>query len=305
MKLRSTFVALLTLLCAQATVRANTTYNLVFGNYVNESLQYAGNLDVSGDWTEIPGGSSGGTEQIACMVSNSGIVAGTASANNGTPTCGNPGPGAANNISIYTPPSNYALWGGASSGANSTYFEDDGDPDYGAPIYFNASADLIAGDSYTLSFYEASNEEADNNGSYNDYWQVYLLSTDTYICPTSVCTAGTYADGTANFQTPTAMVNTGEKSTPWQLETYTFTATAKTVIEFVTDAVVASGTEPTPGNFNPPIFDLADIVLTQNSTAPEPSTWALTILGVGAACIASRLRRRSSPAAPMKRIQQG
>jgi hypothetical protein len=301
MHLGSTLLAALTLLCAQATVSANTTFNLTFGSYVNESLQFAGNNSVSGDWTEIPGGSNSTTEQIACMVSNT-ITPGTTSANNGTSTCGSPsGPGAAGHISIYASPTNYSIWGGTST---STYFEDDGDPAYGAPIYMNASADLIAGDSYTLSFYQASNEEATNNASYNDHWQVYLLPTDTYICPISVCTSGAFANGTAAFASA-AMANTGAESTPWVQQSFTFTATANTVIEFVTDAVVASGQEPTPTNFNPPIFDLADITLTQNASTPEPSTWALTILGVGAACVASRLRRRSSTSAAMKRVLQG
>lgn len=297
MHLRSTFVAVLTMFCAPSIVRANTTYNLTFGTYSNESLQYTGNNYVSGYWTEINGGTYGSGQQIVCMVANTTT----------TNTCGNAGPGSAKHIPIYTPPSNYAIWGGTSS---STYLEVDGDPAYGAPVYTDldaANADaLVVGDSYTLSFYQASNEEGGSKAAYNDYWQVYLSAgtgAGTYICPASVC--GTpVGSGTLAFTSP-VMKNPGTGvSTPWVLVTYTFTATSTNEkLEFVADAVNPAG-EATPTNFNPPFLDLAAITLTHNNSTPEPSTWALTILGIGGACTASRLRRRRSCSAAMKRLQQ-
>lgn len=296
MHLRSTLVAVLTMLCTQATLSANTTYNLSFGTYSNESLQYTGNNYISGDWTEINGGTYGSGQQIVCMVAN----------NTTTNTCGNAGPGSAQHIPIYTPPSNYAIWGGTST---STYLEVDGDPAYGAPIYTDldaANSDaLVVGDSYTLSFYEASNEESGSHAAYNDYWQVYMSAgtgAGTYICPASVCGTAV-GSGTLAF-TSTEMQNPGTgASTPWVQVTYTFTATsANEILEFVTEAINPAG-EATPTNFNPPFLDLAAITLTQNAI-PEPGTWALTILGIGGACIAGRLRRRSSSAAALKRLQQ-
>jgi len=296
MRYRSSFVALLLVLCAQATVRANTTYNLTFGAYSNESLQYTGNNYISGYWTEANGGTYGSGEQIVCMVTNSTT----------TNTCGNPGPGTAQHIPIYTPPSNYAIWGGTST---STYLEDDGDPAYGAPIYTDLDAAngdaLVLGDSYTLSFYQASNEEGGNKAAYNDYWQVYLsdgTGAGSYICPSSVCGTAV-GSGTLAFTSP-VMQNPGTgASTPWVLVTYTFTATSTDeILEFVTEAINPAG-EATPTNFNPPFLDLAAITLTHNT--PEPGTWALTILGLGGACVAGRLRRRRSSSAAMKRLQQG
>ena len=290
---RWTLVFVLALLCA--TLSANTTYDLSFGSYSNEALQYTGNNNVSGDWTEIAGGTYGSGEQIVCMVADTTT----------TNTCGNAGPGSAQHIPIYTPPSNYATWGGT---ATSTYLEDDGDPAYGAPIYTDldsANSDqLTAGVEYTLSFYEASNEETNSTPTaYNDYWQVYMSSgtgPGTYICP--VC-APVVGSGTL-LTTSTEMQNPGGASTPWTQVTYTFTAnSANDVLEFVTDAVIATGPEPTPQGFNPPFLDLANITLT---TSPEPGTWALTILGIAGACVASRLRRRSSSAsAAFKRVKQG
>jgi hypothetical protein len=298
MHLRSTLVTVLTMFCAQAILSANTTYNLSFGAYSNESLQYTGNNYASGDWTEANGGTYGSGQQIVCMVANNTI----------TNTCGNAGPGSAQHIPIYASPSNYAIWGGT---ATSTYLEVDGDPAYGAPIYTDldaANSDaLIVGDSYTLSFYEASNEETNSTATaYNDYWQVYMSAgtgAGTYICPAAVCGTAV-GSGTLVF-TSTEMQNPGGASTPWVQVSYTFTATsANEVLEFVPEALIASGPEPAPGNFNPPFLDLAAITLTQNAI-PEPGTWALTILGVAGACIASRLRRRSSSAAALKRLQQG
>jgi hypothetical protein len=296
MQLRPTHVALITLFCAQATVSANTSYNLTFGSYSNQSLQYTGNNYVSGDWTEMNGGTYGSGQQIVCMVSNATT----------TNTCGNPGPGSSQHIPIYTPPSNYAIWGGTST---STYFEVDGDPAYGAPIYTDLDAAngdaLVVGDSYTLSFYQASNEETNSTPTaYNDYWQVYMSAgtgAGTYICP--VCSP-TVGSGTLVFTSP-GMQNPGGASTPWIQVTFTFTATSTNeILEFVPDAVIASGPEPSPTGFNPPFLDLAAITLTQNAI-PEPGTWALTILGIGGACIASRLRgRRSSSTAAMNRLRQ-
>jgi hypothetical protein len=296
MRYRSSFVAFVILFCAQAAVWANTTYNLTFGAYSNESLQYTGNNYISGDWTEINGGTYGSGEQIVCMVANTTT----------TNTCGNPGPGSAQHIPIYTPPSNYALWGGTST---STYLEVDGDPAYGAPVYTDldaANSDaLVVGDSYTLSFYQASNEEGGSHAAYNDYWQVYMSAgtgAGTYICPASVCGTAV-GSGTLAFTSP-VMQNPGTgASTPWVLVTYTFTATsANEILEFVTDAIIASGPEPSPTNFNPPFLDLAAITLTHN--APEPGTWLLTLIGAGLVLAGSRIRRRSSSAA-MKRVQQG
>ena len=68
------------------------------------------------------------------------------------------------------------------------------------------------------------------------------------------------------------------------------------------EALIASGSEHSPTNFNPPFLDLAAITLTHNT--PEPGTWALTILGLGGARIASRMRRRSSSADALKRLKQ-
>lgn len=262
---------------------ASTTYS--FGSTNNVSF----NGGTEGSWTEANNLSG---QQIVCVV---GI--GTT-----TNTCGDPGPGTANSIPI-TAPGTGTLPGGVTN-----YAMIDGDPQYGAPIYTDMTG-LTVGDSYTISFYQASSEEtgATPPTAYDDSWLAFLLPTSdtsgTYICPQAYC--GTHSTETAapagsteafNGSTSQYMQNPAGGSTPWELESFTFTATAASqVLEFVTN--VATGTDGTIAegtSFVPPLLDLADVTLTQNSSTPEPSTWGLTLLGVGVAFAASKLRRRFS-----------
>ena len=112
------------------------------------------------------------------------------------------------------------------------------------------------------------------------------------LCPESYCagiTTQTTIDGSDLAYTSPAQLNTGHISTPWELESFTFTATNVTeVLEFVTEAIVTSS-----GAFQPPLLALADVTLSQ--VTPEPGTWVLTILGAGVVFGAARLRRRFSP----------
>jgi hypothetical protein len=294
---RSTLALMSALFCAQATLTANTSYDLNFGAYTNESLNYTGNDYVSGLWTEVTGGGNDSTQNIDCMVD----MITTAH------TCGNPGPSSAVDVPISGTPA-----GAAATGASS-YLEVDGDPMWGAAVYTDldaANSDaLMVGDEYTLSFYQASNEEGGNPATpYNDSWQVYMTSgtgAGTYICPITVCTSGAYTNSNLAF-TSLPMANSGETTTAWQLQTYTFIATsANEVLEFVTQAVVQNGTEHTAGNFDPPFLDLASVNLTET---PEPGTWLLTVLGAGIVFAATKLRRRPSAgraSAAFKRVQEG
>jgi hypothetical protein len=178
----------------------------------------------------------------------------------------------------------------------------DGDPQWGAPVSVDLTG-LTDNDTYTVSFYQAATEETSNPEiAYDDNWEAYLLPTsDTsgvYICPQAYCTdnSGTKIAapaGSSLYQSP-EMDDTAGGSTAWELESFTFVATATSqVLEFVTNVESSTGTVLGAGTtFQPPMLGLADVTLT--SVAPEPGTWALTILGVGFVFAGSRLRRRFS-----------
>jgi hypothetical protein len=313
MHLRFTFAVVLSLFCAQATLTASTSYNpgtptIVPGSgspitgAVGGATFDSGGANptyTSGMWTEDFTGTNTTTgEQIVCTVGVGLTVAEQAQ------TCGNPGPGSAANIGVNDNVNSSNVVTGQPTGTLPTgttdYIEDDGDPTYGAPV--SVTMNLTPGQSYQLSFYQASNEEDGNDKAYSDSWQVYMITgaspAGEYICPTGICTTAVDPGGIQPVFTSTAMVNTGNEETPWQLQTYTFVATQATeILEFVTDAVGTAG-------FQPPLLDLAAVTTTQLTGAPEPGTWVLTVLGIGLVFGAGKLRRRSTSAS-FKRVQNG
>jgi hypothetical protein len=150
---------------------------------------------------------------------------------------------------------------------------------------------LTPGDGYTLTFYQASNEEDGSKKAYVDQWLVYAIPNATqgvYMCPESYCTTMANPDPNDLIYTSDGMNNAGGVSTPWVQETTYFTATSATeVLEFVTEATGSAG-------FAPPLLDLALVTTTQGT--PEAGTWVLTLAGLGAVFAATRLRRRNSTA---------
>ncbi len=230
MQIRFAFAVAL-LLCAQATVTASTSYT--FGSSTNASLASDSTPYVSGFWTEAFFGTTATTtQQIDCIVTLT----------NTTNTCGNPGPGSSAHIGLPAAPGNRGI---LPTGTTS-YLEVDGDPTYGAPVW-TAMQNLVVGVTYTVSFYQASNEESGNNKSYNDSWEVYVIpgsGPGPYLCPQSFC-AGISTQTTTNSgnlaYTSTAMANAGRVATNWQLQSFNFKATSSTeVLEFVTNAVATT-----------------------------------------------------------------
>src|SRR5437016_13465378 len=121
MNIRSTFVIVVSLSCAQAKLTATTTYD--FGATNNISFASSPNPYVKGAWTESFTGGAGTTEQIVCVV---------ALANTGH-ICGNPGPGSSVNIGIPAAPGNTGIL----PVGTTNYVVVDGDPTWGAPIWTN------------------------------------------------------------------------------------------------------------------------------------------------------------------------
>jgi hypothetical protein len=143
---------------------------------------------------------------------------------------------------------------------------------------------VVVGATYTVTFYEATSEEDGSTQVDNDSWQAYVLpglTSGVYICPT--CATPVNPDPGDLAITTTAVQNNGGVSTPWQQETFNFTATNATeMLEFVTDAVANAG-----GAVAPPLLALAGV-----SVSPEPGTWVLTFLGAGLVFAGEKLRRR-------------
>jgi hypothetical protein len=264
-------IALLGFVCVQANLSAGLSYS--FGAAVQFSFASGTPAYTAGVWTEFFGGAFAASQQIDCVV-------GLTVANESN-TCGNPGPGSSQHIGITTahqPPNSAILPSGTTN-----YAEVDGDPQWGAPIYTNMTG-LTVGATYQISFYQASNEEDKNNKTYQDQWLVYIIpgaAAGVYICP--VCTTPVDPIPGDKAYSSHVMNNTGAMATPWQLETFTFKATAASaILEFVTNAV---GAAP----FAPPLLDLAAV--TSQQIAPEPGTWVLTAIGAGLFLAAGQLRR--------------
>ncbi len=256
-------LALVALLSAPS-LFATTSYT--FGSTDNVTFDSGGYNPTytAGDWSEDYSGTNRNTtEQIVC------VVALTTTSN----TCGDPGPGNAQYISIPSYPS-------GTPGTATNYLEDDGDPEYGAPVSTTMTG-LTVGDTYQISFYQASNEEDGNDVAYDDSWQVYII-------PGSGQGSYTPPAGDLVYTSP-AMDNTGAESTPWEQEAFNFVATATSeTLEFVTNVTLPNGDPVT--TYEPPLLDLAG-VQSQADPAPEPGTWFSAGIGVGLLFIAVLLRR--------------
>jgi hypothetical protein len=280
MNFRATLVALLALVCGQATLTASTSY-FTFGTAQPFDLNNETTTFEAGVWNEIINPAS--THQsIDC------INALTNVAN----VCGNPGPGDSVSINYPSAPGNQGIVPpNIVVGATTNYLLIDGDDTYGAPVYTEMTG-LTKGDTYTISFDQSSSEETGNSQADTDKWQVYVISGTTaeYLCPTC---ATPILDASNLVFASDAMLNPAGGTTNWEQETFNFVAgAASEVLEFVTDAVV---TPPGTGNVLPPMLDLAGVT-TPSLATPEPGTWVLTILGAGLVFAGSKLRRRTSTA---------
>jgi hypothetical protein len=158
----------------------------------------------------------------------------------------------------------------ATSPAGGNFVGSNGDYEVGA--ISQQIAGLSAGSDYTLSFYWAAAQQMGYNGTTLQNWTVSL--------------------GDQSFVTDT-VTTASHGFTPWQKQTFTFTATgASELLSFL-----ASGTP----NGSPP-FALLDGVSLQlagggdtavGGSVPEPATWAVFILGFGVIGATMRVRRRA------------
>lgn len=173
------------------------------------------------------------------------------------------------------------LCGSAFGGGMSLWTNPGPSPDHGNYLMLDALTDyespiqqmingLTAGQSYTLSFYQASGQQRGQNffGATTEQWQVSFGSDTQYS---------------------TLMNTPSHGSIGWNLQTMTFTASsASELLQFVAlggpngvpPMVLLDGVSLNPGNPS------------SQGSVPEPTTAALIGLGLLALPIAAKLRRR-------------
>lgn len=134
---------------------------------------------------------------------------------------------------------------------------DDGDATYRAPVFQTING-LSVGGTYNLTFYQAADQQKNDNSDTTEQWQVSL---------------GSDTQDSTLMNTPGGMVY------PWNQQSMTFIATS-------TSEVLSFLSLGTP-NGEPPLVLLADVSL----TAPEPGTFA--VLGVGLLGLLTVVRLRN------------
>lgn len=136
----------------------------------------------------------------------------------------------------------------------------DGDPNY-AGAFWQTIEGLTVGQTYELNFWQAAGQQLDFKGATTERWQV-SFGDDTRL--------------SSLFELPEGGVG------PWEKQTMLFTATSTSqVLKFL-----AVGT---PGGA-PPISFLDGVSLQATGGVPEPTTWAMMLLGFGAVGFAARRR---------------
>jgi len=121
---------------------------------------------------------------------------------------------------------------------------------------------LKIGDTYTLSFYQATMQATDQNSAFNAAWKV------------------TFGGSPAQYST--TMNNPGGTSTGWVEDTMTFTATA------IQEALGFFATSPQADD--PPFLLLDGVSLTDTTAVPEPATFGLAMVGLAGVMFARRKR---------------
>lgn len=170
------------------------------------------------------------------------------------------------------------------------FVQADGNPDFES-VFYERITGLTAGQTYSLSFYQAAGQQQGFTGATTEQWIVSLgtsaLTSSTTggpVDPTYGAT-GSYsnADPTASIVKTALMSTASQGVTPWQYVTVTLTADAAT--QYL--SFLAWGDNGSTVNLPPMVF-LSGV--NQPDVLPEPATlalFAIGLLGFGA----SRMRR--------------
>ncbi len=170
------------------------------------------------------------------------------------------------------------------------YIEADGNPDYES-VFYEQITGLTAGQTYSLSFYQAGGQQTGFTGNTTQQWIVSLgmqALTDTVTGG-----FGHYSNpdpGASIVATP-LMSTTSGSFTPWQYVTVNLTADSSTQLL----SFLAWGDGGSTVNLPPMVF-LAGV--NQPDVIPEPATLALVGLGVlGVAATRRKQRAKRDTAA--------
>jgi hypothetical protein len=170
------------------------------------------------------------------------------------------------------------------------FIQADGNPTF-ETSFNQVLTGLTAGTDYSLSFWQAAGQQQGFSGATTEQWKVFLGTGSFSVnCGTSPCTVSTTGDMTED---DTAIMNTPSQGvSPWELVSMNFVATASSE----TLSFLAWGDNGNTTNLPPTVF-LAGV----NSPAlptPEPSTWAMMIIGfLGLGFVGRRQMKKRTAAA--------
>jgi hypothetical protein len=225
--------------------------NLVQNGSFEDTTAYTGN----GTGTEISNSNLAGWNVSACMAH-----------------CDSSAP---NNLFMFLAPTNVGtngVWNGNQGGPINFWSTPGASPDGGNAITSDAATEsgilsqtingLKAGDTYSVSFYQATMQATDQAEPFSASWEVSL--------------------GNSAAQYSTVMSNPGQASTGWVEDTMTFTANAaQEALSFFATTV---------GGDEPPFLLLDGVSLTDTTPVPEPATYGLAMVGLAGVFFASRKR---------------
>ena len=149
------------------------------------------------------------------------------------------------------------------------FIQADGNPTF-ATSFNQVINGLTVGTDYTLGFWQAAGQQQGFDGATTEQWKVFFgTGTFNVNCGVDPCAVTTTGDMTEH---DTALMNTPEHGThPWEFVTMDFIASATSE----TLSFLAWGNNGETFNEPPTVF-LAGV---NTPGTPEPSTWAMMIMG--------------------------
>jgi hypothetical protein len=174
------------------------------------------------------------------------------------------------------------------------YVEADGNPDYESGFNYEVTG-LTAGQTYTLSFYQAAGQQTEFSGATTNQWIVALGSGGINV---TVDGAGfghySNSDPGGSIAATTLMNVPSDGGVPWEFVSVNLTADAST--DFL--SFLAWGDNGSTANL-PPMAFLTGVNSPAglNPGVPEPAVWGLMILGFAGAGASLRAQRAKRPAA--------
>jgi hypothetical protein len=175
------------------------------------------------------------------------------------------------------------------------FFQADGNPEYENTIFQTING-LTAGTTYTLQFQQAAGQQVGFGGDTTEQWKVFLGVGGIGVnCSSNPCTVTGTAD---NLEEDSTLMNTpSEHNVNWNSVTLSFTPTAaeltngSAVLTFL-----AWGDGGSTTNLPPTVF--LEGVNTPPTNVPEPSTWAMMIMGfLGLGYVGRRQMKKRTAAA--------